>query len=38
MVKASRSTWVSIAPLTAKESRHLQVLEDLRLCTLRPTV
>lgn len=38
MVKASRSTWMSIALLTAKETRHLQVLENLRLCALRATV
>lgn len=30
-VKISRSMWVSIAPLTAKEIRHLQVPENLRL-------
>lgn len=34
MVKASRSTWVSRAPLTAKEIRHLQVLENLRFSVL----
>lgn len=38
MAKASRSTWMSVAPLIVKETRHLQVLENLKLCTLKLTV